>query len=171
MFTRARLTEVLARPGVRLRGLRRLPPLSKAAVCFLTVVVLVAVLAPLIAPDDPLDQQEPVGGTGHPSAEHWMGQDSLGRDILSRLMYGARWSLAIGLGATALALVVGALIGAVAATSRKAVDETLMRCLDVVMAFPGIALAAKHGHQHGGQRDAGKGHRHAQAAHQRPVDG
>ncbi|MGW2234937.1 dipeptide/oligopeptide/nickel ABC transporter permease/ATP-binding protein [Streptomyces sp. NPDC001759] len=142
MFTRARLTEVLARPGVRLRGLRRLPPLSKAAVCFLTVVVLVAVLAPLIAPDDPLDQQEPVGGTGHPSAEHWMGQDSLGRDILSRLMYGARWSLAIGLGATALALVVGALIGAVAATSRKAVDETLMRCLDVVMAFPGIALAA-----------------------------
>ncbi|WP_458243671.1 dipeptide/oligopeptide/nickel ABC transporter permease/ATP-binding protein [Streptomyces sp. MAI_2237] len=142
MFTRARLTEVLARPGVRLRGLRRLPPLSKAALCFLTVVVLVAVLAPLIAPHDPLDQQEPVGGTGHPSAAHWMGQDSLGRDILSRLMYGARWSLAIGLGATALALVVGALIGAVAATSRKAVDETLMRCLDVVMAFPGIALAA-----------------------------
>ncbi|MER8007286.1 dipeptide/oligopeptide/nickel ABC transporter permease/ATP-binding protein [Streptomyces sp. NPDC094149] len=142
MFTRARLTEVLARPGIRLRGLRRLPPLSKTAVCFLTVVVLVAVLAPLIAPDDPLDQQEPAGGTGHPSAGHWMGQDSLGRDILSRLMYGARWSLAIGLGATALALVVGALIGAVAATSRKAVDETLMRCLDVVMAFPGIALAA-----------------------------
>lgn len=71
-----------------------------------------------------------------------MGQDSLGRDILSRLMYGARWSLAIGLGATALALVVGALLGALAATSRKAVDETLMRCLDVVMAFPGIALAA-----------------------------
>ncbi|MER5447259.1 dipeptide/oligopeptide/nickel ABC transporter permease/ATP-binding protein [Streptomyces sp. NPDC002764] len=142
MFTRARLSEVLARPGIRLRGPRRLPPLSKAALCFLAVVVLVAVLAPLIAPDDPLDQQEPVGGTGHPSAEHWMGQDSLGRDILSRLMYGARWSLAIGLGATALALVVGALIGAVAATSRKAVDETLMRCLDVVMAFPGIALAA-----------------------------
>lgn len=71
-----------------------------------------------------------------------MGQDSLGRDIMSRLMYGARWSLAIGLGATALALTVGALIGAIAATSRKAVDETLMRCLDVVMAFPGIALAA-----------------------------
>ncbi|MGW3136927.1 dipeptide/oligopeptide/nickel ABC transporter permease/ATP-binding protein [Streptomyces sp. NPDC001139] len=142
MSTRARLTEVLARPGIRLRGPRRLPPPSRAAVCFLALVVLVAVLAPLIAPDDPLDQQEPVGGTGHPSAAHWMGQDSLGRDILSRLMYGARWSLAIGLGATALALVVGALIGAVAATSRKAVDETLMRCLDIVMAFPGIALAA-----------------------------
>ncbi|MGW4730619.1 dipeptide/oligopeptide/nickel ABC transporter permease/ATP-binding protein [Streptomyces shenzhenensis] len=142
MFTRRSRTERLARPGVRLRGRRRLPQLSKAAVCFLAVVVLAALLAPLLAPDDPLDQQDPAGGTGQPSAGHWMGQDSLGRDILSRLMYGARWSLAIGLGATALALVVGALLGAVAATSRKAVDETLMRCLDVVMAFPGIALAA-----------------------------
>lgn len=142
MVTRASLTERLSRPGVRLRGWRRLPPLSKAAVCFLALVVLVAVLAPVLAPHDPLDQQDPVGGTGHPSAAHWMGQDSLGRDILSRLMYGARWSLAIGLGATALALVVGSVIGALAATSRKGVDETLMRCLDVVMAFPGIALAA-----------------------------
>ncbi|WP_256362498.1 dipeptide/oligopeptide/nickel ABC transporter permease/ATP-binding protein [Streptomyces sp. TRM70350] len=142
MFSRKRLTEALTRPGVRLRGRRRLPPLSKAAVCFLALVVLVAVCAPLLAPYDPLEQLPPVDGTGHPSAEHWMGQDSLGRDILSRLMYGARWSLAIGLGATALALLVGSLIGALAATSRRAVDETLMRCLDVVMAFPGIALAA-----------------------------
>ncbi|MFF9041652.1 oligopeptide/dipeptide ABC transporter ATP-binding protein [Streptomyces sp. NPDC014892] len=140
--TRRRLTEVLSRPGVRPRSWRRLPPLSRIAVCFLAVVVLTALLAPWLAPHDPLDQQALVGGTGAPSADHWMGQDSLGRDILSRLMYGARWSLAIGLGATGLALLVGALIGAVAATSRKAVDETLMRCLDVVMAFPGIALAA-----------------------------
>ncbi|WP_089106740.1 dipeptide/oligopeptide/nickel ABC transporter permease/ATP-binding protein [Streptomyces hyaluromycini] len=137
--TRAALSAALARPGVRLR---RLSPPSKAALAFLTVVVLVAALAPLLAPDDPLAQQAPADGTGHPSAGHWMGQDSLGRDILSRLMYGARWSLAIGLGATGLALVAGALLGALAATSRKAVDETLMRCLDVVMAFPGIALAA-----------------------------
>ncbi|MFJ8465089.1 dipeptide/oligopeptide/nickel ABC transporter permease/ATP-binding protein [Streptomyces swartbergensis] len=142
LMTRKSLAEALSRPGVRLRGWRRLPWLSKAAVCFLAVVVLLALLAPLLAPHDPLDQQPPVDGTGHPSAGHWMGQDSLGRDILSRLMYGARWSLAIGLGATGLALVAGALLGAVAATSRKAVDETLMRCLDVVMAFPGIALAA-----------------------------
>ncbi|MFG3661129.1 dipeptide/oligopeptide/nickel ABC transporter permease/ATP-binding protein [Streptomyces sp. NPDC047706] len=142
MFSRKSLTEALTRPGVRLRGWRRLPLLSKAAVCFLALVVLVAVFAPLLAPYDPLEQLPPADGTGHPSAGHWMGQDSLGRDILSRLMYGARWSLAIGLGATTLALLVGSLIGAVAATSRKAVDETLMRCLDVVMAFPGIALAA-----------------------------
>ncbi|MFF9766106.1 dipeptide/oligopeptide/nickel ABC transporter permease/ATP-binding protein [Streptomyces sp. NPDC014636] len=142
MVTRASLTKRLSRPGVRLRGPRRLPLSSKVAVCFLALVVLAAVLAPVLAPDDPLDQQDPVGGTGSPSAAHWMGQDSLGRDILSRLMYGARWSLAIGLGATTLALVAGAVIGALAATSRKAADETVMRCLDVVMAFPGIALAA-----------------------------
>ncbi|MFI6872693.1 dipeptide/oligopeptide/nickel ABC transporter permease/ATP-binding protein [Streptomyces sp. NPDC050400] len=140
--TRKQLTETLARPGIRLRGLRRLPLLSRIALGVITVVVLTAVLAPLLAPHDPLDQQPQTDDTGHPSGSHWMGQDSLGRDILSRLMYGARWSLAIGLGATLLALVVGAVIGAVAATSRKAVDETLMRCLDVVMAFPGIALAA-----------------------------
>ncbi|MFY4717921.1 dipeptide/oligopeptide/nickel ABC transporter permease/ATP-binding protein [Streptomyces sp. LaBMicrA B280] len=142
MTTRAELAERLSGARLKPRTFRRLPPLSRLAVCFLALVVLVALLAPLLAPDDPLDQQDPVGGTGHPSAAHWMGQDSLGRDILSRLMYGARWSLAIGLGATGLALVVGAVLGAVAATSRKAVDETLMRCLDVVMAFPGIALAA-----------------------------
>lgn len=140
--TRKRLTEALSRPGVRPRPWRRLPVLSRVAVCFLAVVVLTALFAPVLAPHDPLDQQALVGGTGAPSAEHWMGQDSLGRDILSRLMYGARWSLAIGLGATALALVAGSFIGALAATSRKAVDETLMRCLDIVMAFPGIALAA-----------------------------
>lgn len=139
IITRKSLTTALSRPGIRLR---RLPVLSRLAVCFLAVVVLLALLAPLLAPHDPLDQQPRADGSGHPSAAHWMGQDSLGRDILSRLMYGARWSLAIGLGATALALVAGALLGAVAATSRKAVDETLMRCLDVVMAFPGIALAA-----------------------------
>lgn len=138
-LSRRRLTEGLARPGIRLR---RLPVLSRIALGFLTLVVLLAVFAPLLAPHDPLDQQPQVDGTGAPSTGHWMGQDSLGRDILSRLMYGARWSLAIGLGATSLALVVGALLGAIAATSRGAVDETLMRCLDVVMAFPGIALAA-----------------------------
>ncbi|MEU8955332.1 dipeptide/oligopeptide/nickel ABC transporter permease/ATP-binding protein [Streptomyces sp. NPDC048518] len=140
--TRRELTDRLSVPGIRFRSLRRLPPLSRIAVGVVALVILVALFAPLLAPHDPLDQQPQTGGTGHPSAGHWMGQDSLGRDILSRLMYGARWSLAIGLGATLLALVVGAVIGAVAATSRKAVDETMMRCLDVVMAFPGIALAA-----------------------------
>lgn len=82
MFTRKDLAGALARPGVRLRGWRRLPPLSRIAVGFLAVVLVVAVFAPLLAPHDPLDQQPQADGTGHPSADHWMGQDSLGRDIL-----------------------------------------------------------------------------------------
>ncbi len=145
LMYRKRLTDALSLPGLRLKGFTRLPLISRIAVVVIGVVVLTALLAPFIAPHDPLEQFPLVdhgNGEGAPSAEHWMGQDSLGRDILSRLMYGARWSLAIGLGATALALVVGAVVGALAATSRKALDETLMRGLDIVMAFPGIALAA-----------------------------
>ncbi|MFC5830116.1 dipeptide/oligopeptide/nickel ABC transporter permease/ATP-binding protein [Nonomuraea insulae] len=130
------LTERLSRPGMRFR---RLKPLSWLAVGLIVVVVLAALLAPWIAPQSPYFQEAAGGG---PSAAHWMGLDSANRDILSRLLHGARWSLIIGLGATALALVAGAVIGAVAATSRRAVDETLMRVLDVIMAFPGIALAA-----------------------------
>ncbi|MEV0201076.1 dipeptide/oligopeptide/nickel ABC transporter permease/ATP-binding protein [Nonomuraea sp. NPDC050691] len=133
---RRALGERLSRPGV---GFRRLRPLSWAAVAVIALVVLAALLAPWIAPHSPYVQEAAGGG---PSAAHWMGLDSANRDILSRLLYGARWSLLIGLGATGLALVAGALVGAVAATSRRAVDETLMRVLDVIMAFPGIALAA-----------------------------
>ncbi|WP_431928324.1 dipeptide/oligopeptide/nickel ABC transporter permease/ATP-binding protein [Nonomuraea jabiensis] len=123
-------------PGV---ALRRLKPLSWVAVGIVAVVVLGALLAPWIAPHSPYFQEATGGG---PSAAHWMGLDSANRDILSRLLYGARWSLIIGLGATGLALVAGAVVGAIAATSRRAVDETIMRLLDIVMAFPGIALAA-----------------------------
>ncbi|MET7333706.1 dipeptide/oligopeptide/nickel ABC transporter permease/ATP-binding protein [Nonomuraea sp. NPDC005650] len=130
------LTERLSRPG---SGLRRLKPLSWVAVGIVAVVVLGALLAPWIAPHSPYVQEATGGG---PSAAHWMGLDSANRDILSRLLYGARWSLIIGLGATGLALVAGAIVGATAATSRRAVDETIMRVLDIIMAFPGIALAA-----------------------------
>ena len=133
---RRELMARLARPGV---GFRRLPPLSWAALGIVVVVGLAAVAAPLIAPHSPYFQEADGGG---PSGAHWMGLDSANRDILSRLLYGARFSLVIGLGATVLALIVGAALGAVAATSRKWADESLMRTLDIVMAFPGIALAA-----------------------------
>ncbi|MGN9912361.1 dipeptide/oligopeptide/nickel ABC transporter permease/ATP-binding protein [Phytohabitans sp. LJ34] len=119
--------------------MRRLSPLSWISLGVLLAIALVALLAPWIAPHSPLDQASAGGG---PSADHWMGLDSANRDILSRLMHGARWSLVIGLGATASALVVGAIVGATAAAAPKWVDEGMMRILDVVMAFPGIALAA-----------------------------
>jgi len=129
------------RQGVRrlVKVTSRLSLPSRVAVGIIAAIILGALLAPVLAPHSPLFQEANGGG---PSASHWMGLDSANRDIFSRLLYGARWSLIIGLGATALALVVGATIGAIAATSRKWFDETLMRVLDVVMAFPGIALAA-----------------------------
>jgi len=133
---RSGLTKRLSRTGI---GFRRLGPASWIALSVMVVIILAAVFAPLLAPHSPYAQEENGGG---PSAAHWMGLDSANRDIFTRLLYGARWSLVIGLGATAIALVCGALIGAVAATSRRSVDETLMRILDVIMAFPGIALAA-----------------------------
>jgi peptide/nickel transport system permease protein len=133
---RRRLAKRLSRPGIHFK---RLPPLAWVAVAVLAVVILAAILAPLLTPYDILTQEDTGGG---PSAAHWFGLDSANRDIFTRLVYGARWSLVIGLGATLLALVAGSVVGSIAATSRKAVDETLMRLLDVVMAFPGIALAA-----------------------------
>ncbi|MEV1329273.1 dipeptide/oligopeptide/nickel ABC transporter permease/ATP-binding protein [Micromonospora costi] len=133
---RSGLARRLSRPGIQFRRLG-LP--SWISIAVLAVIALAAVLAPVLAPHSPYVQQASGGG---PSAAHWMGLDSANRDIFTRLLYGARWSLIIGLGATAIALVFGAVIGAIAATSRKAADEAIMRSLDVVMAFPGIALAA-----------------------------
>ena len=77
-----------------------------------------------------------------PSAEHWFGTDRQGRDIFSRLVYGARYSLVIGLGATLVALAAACVFGTIAATAPRWISETLMRVMDVVMSFPGIALAA-----------------------------
>ncbi len=109
------------------------------ALAILGVLLLVAVLGTLVATHNPDALSTDTGG---PSGSHWFGTDTSGRDIFSRLVAGTRWSLAIGLGAVALALVSGAVIGAFAATSHRRVDAVVMRVLDVIMAFPGIALAA-----------------------------
>jgi peptide/nickel transport system permease protein len=126
----------LARPGIRFR---RLTWASWLALGVLVLLIGLAVLAPLIARYGP----NAIGSdTGGPSSAHWFGVDGSGRDVFSRLLYGTRWSLAIGLLATLFALFWGAVLGAFTATAGRRVDEVLMRILDVVMAFPGIALAA-----------------------------
>ena len=112
---------------------------ARISLIVLTLIVLIAALANFIAPHDPL---EIFTARQAPDAEFIFGTDDKGRDVLSRMMYGARYSLVIGLGATAFALVCGSIIGALAAVSRKWVSEVIMRVLDVVMSFPGIALAA-----------------------------
>lgn len=110
------------------------------ALTFVIAVVFVGFFGPLLAPHDPLAF---IGIPANPPDDQMLlGGDSAGRDVLSRLLVGTRWSLIIGFGATALAVVAGSCLGALAGTSRKAVDEFIMRTLDVIMAFPGIALAA-----------------------------
>ncbi|MEE1773004.1 dipeptide/oligopeptide/nickel ABC transporter permease/ATP-binding protein [Streptomyces sp. JV185] len=135
MFATGRLANKLSRPGIAFRAL---PVTSRIALGVLIVVVLGAVLAPLFT-QNPLTTGTPVQA---PSGAHWFGTDRAGRDIFARVVHGSRYSLVIGLGATALALVVGALLGSIAATSRRLGDESVMRTLDIVMSFPPIALAA-----------------------------
>ncbi|TDD71749.1 dipeptide/oligopeptide/nickel ABC transporter permease/ATP-binding protein [Actinomadura darangshiensis] len=125
--------------GTLTSGLRRLRPASRIALGVLLVIVVAALAAPLIARHDPLTTGI---ASQAPSGEHWFGTDRVGRDVFARVLHGARWSLAIGLGATLLALAAGALLGSLAATAHRVVDEIIMRGLDVVMAFPAVALAA-----------------------------
>ena len=106
----------------------------------MAVFVLMAVFAPLLAPYDPLDQNLPQKFAG-PSLAHPFGQDELGRDILSRVIYGARISLTAGLAAVALATVVGTIVGLTAGYLGRWPDSLLMRLMDVLLAFPSILLA------------------------------
>jgi peptide/nickel transport system permease protein len=133
---RRKLTERLSLPGLRFGRLS-----FGAAVCvvLLAIVALAAIFAPLLTPYDPLASGTPVQP---PSPEHWFGTDRQGRDIFSRLVYGARYSLVIGLGATLVALAAACVIGTIAATAPKWLAEIVMRIMDIVMSFPGIALAA-----------------------------
>lgn len=137
---RTETTQKLSVPGMRLAGLRHLSMTSKIALGLLVVVALVAVFAPVIAPFDPLATGL-TRGPAAPDAVHWFGTDRQGRDVFSRLVHGAGSSLVIGLAATGVALLAASVLGAITATAHKWVAEVLMRCLDMVMSFPGIALA------------------------------
>ncbi|MFN3924171.1 MAG: ABC transporter permease subunit, partial [Pseudarthrobacter sp.] len=133
---RSKLAERLSAPGLRFKAL---PWSSRLALAFLVVIAIAAIFAPVLAPYDPLETFIPATP---PGAEHFFGTDRLGRDIFSRLLYGSQSSLLIGLGAVGLAVLVGAFLGSLSATSSKAVNELIMRIMDILMAFPGIALAA-----------------------------
>jgi peptide/nickel transport system permease protein len=107
---------------------------------FITIFVLSAVLAPLIAPYGPLEGKLE-NSLQPPSSEHWMGTDLQGKDEFSRILYGARVSLVVGVGAVTLALMMGGLMGAAAGSSGGKLDNVLMRITDVLLAIPGILLA------------------------------
>ncbi len=121
---------------VRLRRSR----LVVAATCFLALMVLVAAAAPLVAPYDPLAMEPAVRFQG-PSLAHLAGTDEYGRDVLSRLIYGARISLEVGLISVGISLAIGAILGLVAGYYGHTVDMLISRLMDILFAFPAILLA------------------------------
>jgi peptide/nickel transport system permease protein len=115
--------------------------LAMAGLVVVVLLYLVALLAPLIAPHDPIAQGDIVRDSYlAPHGTHWLGTDQFARDMLSRIIYGARISLSIGFVAVAIAIVLGSLLGAVAGYLGGRLDAFIMRFTDMVMAFPRLVL-------------------------------
>ena len=104
-----------------------------------TLVIALAIAAPWIAPY-PYDEMQIMARLKPPNLAHWFGTDDFGRDVLSRTLIGARLSLLMGLGATALCLAIGVPIGLYAGYRRGRIDEVVMRTMDILMSFPPILL-------------------------------
>ena len=112
----------------------------RAGLAIVALFVGVAVAAPLVAPQSPA-LQNLSEDLQPPHAGHPFGQDKLGRDVLSRVVYGARVSLLVGVAVAGLSAVLGLVIGSIAGYAGGRVDDLLMRAIDVLLAFPGILLA------------------------------
>jgi peptide/nickel transport system permease protein len=132
--------------AARLHGWRRTwyryrhRPSAVIALAFIVVVVALATLAPVIAPYDPADQHLRDRFSSF-SSKYWLGTDDLGRDLLSRMLYGLRTSLVASLMAVAIALVAGFLIGVASGYVGGWLDTVLMRAMDGVLSIPGLLLA------------------------------
>jgi peptide/nickel transport system permease protein len=134
-----------ASAGLRPRGpaavtwMREVPVASIGSGIVL-IALLVAALAPVLAPYPPYET-DPTRRLLPPSRQHLFGTDQFGHDVFSRVLYGARITLVVALLAVALGLVVGTLIGALAGYGRRLVDDSLMRTMDMLQAFPSFILA------------------------------
>ena len=112
---------------------------SKLSISFLGLIFFVAVFAPWVAPYS-YETQDTLNALANPSLNHWMGTDRLGRDLFSRLIYGARVSLFIGIATTLLALLIGTIYGAVSGYAGGRTDSVMMRFVDVVFALPDLLM-------------------------------
>jgi peptide/nickel transport system permease protein len=110
-----------------------------AGLFFILLVCICALLARLLVPYDPTHSYAGMRGVG-PSLEHPLGFDHIGRDLLARVIYGARVALVVGLGATMISVVLGVLVGAISGYFGRGVDTILSRIVDTLMAFPLLAL-------------------------------
>jgi peptide/nickel transport system permease protein len=121
------------------RELRRNPG-AVMGIVILAAIVVVAILAPRVAPYDPI-ALSPADSSQGPSAQHWMGTDVLGRDIFSRVIYGARISLWLGLVSVGIASVLGLTLGLIAGYFGGWMETVIMRGADMMLAFPSFLLA------------------------------
>ncbi|MCC7080090.1 MAG: ABC transporter permease [Burkholderiales bacterium] len=115
-------------------------PLGAIGAAVILLMFAAALTAPLISPYDPV-QVHFAAMLAPPSAEHWLGTDSFGRDVLSRLIYGSQTALIVGFGASLLGATIGALIGVASAYFGGRIDLLLQRFMDVLLSFPLIILA------------------------------
>ncbi len=106
----------------------------------LILLVLSAMFAPILAPYSPFELHLEQGLSA-PSSSHILGQDKLGRDVFSRILYGGRVSLGVGVAVTMISVSIGILVGSIAGFFGGKVDSVLMRLVDIVLSFPGILLA------------------------------
>jgi peptide/nickel transport system permease protein len=134
----AQVVRPVSRSRVLASALRQ-PAIMVGAVALL-LFLLAALLAPLLSPNDPLAQNV-LAGLKPPSAEHLFGTDKLGREILSRILYGARISLFVGVSVVLISGVIGTLLGVLAGYLGGWADEGLMRITDIFFAFPALILA------------------------------
>lgn len=123
-------------------GLRLLPrdPMFALGVTILGMLVFLALSAPWIAPYTPSATDSDVGLSA-PSRAHLMGTDQLGRDILSRIVHGARLSMVVAVAAVAISMLLGTVLGVASSYLRGPVDGLVMRAMEILLAFPGLVLA------------------------------
>ena len=120
-------------------------PGAIAGFVLVLIFVIAAIFAPVIAPYGPLDQNLSLLKSGGippgPSIHHLLGVDLLGRDVFTRILYGARYSLLIGIVSVAIGLTVGLVLGSIAGYVGGLVDTVIMRCMDIMLAIPGLLFA------------------------------
>ena len=114
--------------------------MTKLGAIIVLTAVLAAIFGPALAPFDPAEQQLPLRLEG-PTGLHWFGLDELGRDILARVLSGARISLLVGLVVVGVSATVGVAMGSIAGYFGGRIDEAISRAIDILLAFPGLLLA------------------------------
>jgi peptide/nickel transport system permease protein len=125
----------------RLRRAIGLNPLAAAGIVLVVIFTVLAIFAPWIAPHDPAEINLPARLSG-PSAAHWLGTDELGRDMLSRIVYGARISMLVGSSVVTVALILGLIVGCIAGYYGGRVDRIInIVIMNAFLSFPGILLA------------------------------